>query len=97
MSLCSIVDTLAVVNRTAYMDFREATESLCAGVSHHELANALGVSVATVRQARLQSNAKGHRAPPRDWEHAVIRLAEKQVFHYRQLIDRVRDHLTNGR
>jgi transposase len=46
------------------MDFREATEYLYAGVSPQELAKALGVSVATVRQARLRPDAKAHRSPP---------------------------------
>jgi hypothetical protein len=69
------------------MDFREATESLCAGVPHEDLAKALGVSVATVRQARLKSDAKAHRSPPSDWQAAVIRLAEERLSKYRELID----------
>jgi hypothetical protein len=72
------------------MDFREATECLCAAVSHEQLAKALGVSVATVRQARLRPDAKAHRSPPSEWEEAVIRLAEDRLTHYRQLIERVR-------
>jgi hypothetical protein len=68
------------------MDFREATENLCAGVSHEELAKALGVSVATVRQARLRPDAKAHRSPPGDWKSAVIRLAERRVSQYRRLL-----------
>lgn len=47
------------------MGFREATESLCAGVSHEELAKALGVSVATIRQARLRPDAAAHRPSPK--------------------------------
>jgi hypothetical protein len=69
------------------MDFREATETLCLGVPHEDLARALGVSVATVRQARLRSEAKAHRSPPCDWEAAVIRLAEERLSKYRELID----------
>jgi hypothetical protein len=78
------------------MDFREATDSLCAKLDHADLANALGVSVQTVRQARLASQSEARRAPPREWEHAIIRLAEKQVWHYRRLIERVRDQMKNG-
>src|SRR3954453_19547221 len=84
-----MIDIGSAVNRTAYMDFKEATETLCVGVSHEELAKALGVSVASVRQARLKSHAAAHRTPPRDWRHAVIRLAEDRVWHYRQLIERL--------
>jgi transposase len=72
------------------MDFREATEDLCNGVSHEELAKALGVSIATVRQARLRPGAKAHRSPPGHWKAAVIRLAEQQIMRHRQLIESVR-------
>jgi GMP synthase-like glutamine amidotransferase len=60
------------------MDFRKATDELLACISHQELADALGVSVATVRQARLDSAAKAHRSPPEAWEAAVARLARAQ-------------------
>lgn len=72
------------------MEFRKATDGLFDSVSHADLAKALGVSVAAIRQARLNPNAKAHRPPPEDWENAVIRLAEKRVFHYRRLIDEIR-------
>lgn len=73
------------------MDFREATESLCTGVSHEELAKALGVSVATVRQARLRPEAKAHRSPPGHWKIAVRRLAEERLSQYRHLLDSLID------
>lgn len=72
------------------MDFKEATENLCAGVSHEELAATLGVSVATIRQARLRPDAKAHRSPPTNWERAVIKLAEQRMQQYRHLIETVR-------
>ncbi len=72
------------------MDFREATESLCAGISHEELAKALGVSVATIRQARLRPDAAAHRSPPANWKDAVIRLAEERERRYRHLLERLR-------
>jgi hypothetical protein len=50
----------------------------------------MGVSVQTVRQARLTENAKAHREPPREWRDAVIRLAEERVWHYRKLIREIR-------
>src|SRR5437868_12811528 len=85
-----MIDKGAAVNRSAYMDFREATETLCGGISHEELAKALGVSIATVRQARLRPDAKAHRSPPEDWENAVIRLAEERLSRYRELIKRLK-------
>jgi len=57
-------------------DFRDATNDLFAGISHQALADALGVSVATVRQARLAPSAKAHRSPPEGWDEAVASLAE---------------------
>jgi hypothetical protein len=59
-------------------------------VNHEELADLLDVSVASIRQARLAPTAKAHRNPPDKWEGAVIRLAERRVFHYRKLIDQIR-------
>lgn len=85
-----MIDVGSVVNRTAYMDFREATGALCATVSHEELAKALGVSVAAIRQARLNPNARAYRSPPKDWAYAVIRLAETRIMKCRHLIEAVR-------
>jgi|tagenome__1003787_1003787.scaffolds.fasta_scaffold20653457_2 hypothetical protein len=72
------------------MDFREATDGLFDRVDHDDLAKALGVSIAAIRQARLRPEAAAHRQPPEDWENAVIRLAEERVWHYRKLIESVR-------
>lgn len=73
------------------MDFREATNGLFAKVDHEDLAKALGVSVASIRQARLRLNASARRSPPVDWREAVIRLAEHRIEHYRNLIELVRE------
>lgn len=69
------------------MDFKKATDGLFAGVSHEDLADALGVSVATIRQARLNPQAKAHRTPPSNWIGAVLKLAQQQVARYQGLID----------
>jgi hypothetical protein len=72
------------------MNFKDATDQLFTGVSHQRLAEALGVSVASIRQARLNRAAKAFREPKKDWEGAVIQLAENQVWHYRKLIEQIR-------
>ena len=72
------------------MNFKQATDGLFDRVGHRELAEALGVSVASIRQARLTPSAKAYREPPENWQDAVIRLAEKRVWHYRRLIEQVR-------
>jgi len=72
------------------MDFKKATDKLFQGVRQVTLAKSLGVSLPTIRQARLSPAAKAHRSPPSDWKRAVIRLAEEQVWHYRKLIEALR-------
>ena len=57
------------------MDFRQATDGLFDRIDHSELAKALGVSIASIRQARLNAEASAHRSPPAEWRKAVIRLA----------------------
>lgn len=75
------------------MDFRKATDELFAGLSHEDLARVLDVSIATVRQARLQPTARAHRSPPEGWESAVAKLAETQIRHYKRLVEELRGRL----
>ena len=73
------------------MNFREAVDALCASLSHEDVAKALGVSLQTVRQARLRQDSDAFRAPPKDWEVVIIRLAEGRASHYRRLIKQLKD------
>ena len=73
------------------MDFKKATDELFEPLSHAELARALGVSVASVRQARLNITATAHRSPPEGWEEAVAHLAEKRAGRYRDLVEEIRN------
>jgi hypothetical protein len=77
------------LNGHIYMTFREAIDALCTCLNHQDVAKALGVSVQTVRQARLKEDSDGFRAPPRNWERAVIRLAEARVSHYHKLLEKL--------
>jgi hypothetical protein len=81
-----MIDNEWVVNESAYMDFKGATDVLFSRVDHAELAKALKVSVASIRQARLRRSAKAFREPPPNWPEAVIRLAEHQIGEYQKLI-----------
>jgi hypothetical protein len=81
-----VIRFASVVKRSAYMDFRKATDELLACISHQELADALGVSVATVRQARLDPAARARRTPPVGWERAVRRLAQGRIEALKKLI-----------
>jgi hypothetical protein len=71
------------------MNFKEATDLLFDRISHEELADALGASVASIRQARLSPDANAFREAPPGWGKAVIGLAEKRVAHYRKLIEKL--------
>lgn len=70
------------------MDFKKATDELLGGISHEELAKALGVSIPTVRQARLPESAKAHRRPPEGWERVVHRMAKERAKHFERLAAR---------
>jgi len=68
------------------MHFKQATDGLFDRISHLELAKTLGVSVAAIRQARLNRTAKSYRGPPKGWQNAVIVLAQKRIGRLRELI-----------
>lgn len=72
-------------------DFRQATDELLASLTHHDLAKALGVSVATVRQARLEPGAKARRNPPHGWESVILELAKKQIAHFNALARKLQE------
>jgi hypothetical protein len=60
------------------MNFKKATDELLASVTLQDLADALGVSVQSVRQARVEEGSSAHRSPPPEWERGVSRLATKR-------------------
>ncbi len=72
------------------MNFREAVDAVCATLSHEDVAEALGASIQTVRQARMKPDSSAFRAPPKDWRHGIIRLAERRVMYYRKLVEQLR-------
>jgi len=57
------------------MDFKTATDRVAGCISHAEIAEAAGVSVQTIRQARLDPSAPGHRPPPPNWRGVLAQLA----------------------
>ena len=67
------------------MTFKDATDALFAPLGHAELAAALGVSVASIRQARLKEGSAAHRSAPKDWEKVIAALARKQAGRYQRL------------
>jgi hypothetical protein len=77
------------------MNFKEATDNLFGNVSHENLAKVLGVSIASIRQARLNPGAAAHRTPPDQWQMAVIQLAEERMEQLRDLATRLRREVTS--
>ncbi len=77
------------------MDFREAIDDLCERVGHDDVAAALGVSVQTIRQARMQEATKAKRTPPSGWQEAVLKMAEDRLAHYAQLISDLQSRESN--
>ena len=57
------------------MKFKQATDALLESVTLEDLAEAMGVSVQAIRQARTAEGSAAHRAPPPGWEGAVAKLA----------------------
>jgi hypothetical protein len=81
-AVISILTSKQSVNNlltTSALDFKNASDllGLTAVELAHELETSLEVSVspAWVRQARLDPEAGGYRAPPPGWEAVVARLA----------------------
>lgn len=63
-----------------------------AGMTRGEIADALGVSEASVRQARLEESAKAHRKPPDGWETKVAKLARQKAERLARLAERLMSH-----
>lgn len=61
------------------MEFAEATDALTACVGHAAIAAELGVSLQTIRQARLDPANRNHRSPPVAWRKALARIARHRA------------------
>jgi hypothetical protein len=71
------------------MNFKEATDNLLNRIDHTKLAEALGVSIASIRQARLNPAAKAHREAPLGWKNVIVKLAKRQAAQYQKLAERL--------
>lgn len=70
--------------------FRESTDELLNGITDSDLAQALGCSVALVRQARLREGAKARRTPPVGWESVCAKLADQKAARLTKLAAKLR-------
>jgi hypothetical protein len=73
------------------MNFKKATDELLASVTLADLAEALGVSVQAIRQARAAEATTAFRSPPIGWEVGVAKLASKRSGQLFRLSERLRD------
>ena len=61
------------------MDFKTATDQVAGCISHAEIAEAAGVSIQTIRQARMDPGSSSYRNPPLEWEAVLARLVREKA------------------
>jgi hypothetical protein len=71
------------------MDFKDATDRLTAGLSHADIAEAAGVSVQSIRQARVEPGSPSYRNPPEGWREVLARLARQRAKELKALAEAV--------
>jgi hypothetical protein len=69
------------------MDFRTAANLLGQQITTADMAEVLGVSPHSIRQARLQEGAPGFRKPPEGWPQAFVRLAQERCRELKALVE----------
>lgn len=67
------------------MDFREAVERLNETTTREEIAESVGVSFYSVRQALLPSDSKSHRPAPPNWRPVLASLARRRAARLEEL------------
>lgn len=60
------------------MDFKTATDRVAGCISHAEIAEAAGVSIQAIRQARMDPSSTSYRNPPAGWQAVLARLARER-------------------
>lgn len=66
------------------MNFKTATDHVAGCIAHAEIAEACGVSLQSIRQARMDPSSPSYRNPPVGWEAVLARLAKERA---RELIN----------
>lgn len=73
------------------MTFSEASAELKRCPTDEDLAGELGVSVQSVRQARMEETSASYRSPPPSWPAAIARLARARAAELEQLAERLEE------
>ncbi len=74
---------------TPFPSYKEATDRLLKAPGLKDLAEATNASHQSVKQARLDEGATGHRSPPEGWAEGLGRLARKHVEELLELSDQL--------
>lgn len=61
------------------MDFKTATDRVGGCITHAEIAAACGVSIQTIRQARMHPESSSYRNPPAGWQAVLGQLARRKA------------------
>jgi len=61
------------------MDFKTATDRVAGCITHAEIAEACGVSIQSIRQARMDPSSPSYRNPPAGWEAVLARLVKDRA------------------
>jgi hypothetical protein len=61
------------------MEFKTATDRLAGCITHAEIAEACGVSIQSIRQARMDPKSPSYRNPPEGWKAVLARLARERA------------------
>jgi hypothetical protein len=72
------------------MRFKDATDELMAVITTEDVAEGLGCSKQTIKQARLKDGVTGYRSPPASWEAGIARLAEQRIAKLKRLAEKMR-------
>lgn len=71
------------------MDFKTATDLVAGCITHAEIAEAAGVSIQTIRQARMEPSSPSYRNPPAGWQGVLAGLARERSRELAVFADRV--------
>jgi hypothetical protein len=71
------------------MDFKTATDLVAGCITHLEIAEAAGVSIQTIRQARMDPDSSSYRNPPAGWQGVLARLARERSRELTAFADQV--------
>lgn len=69
------------------MDFKSATDLVGGCITHAEIAKACGVSIQSIRQARMDQSSSSYRNPPTGWRTVLARLARQRARDLEELAD----------